>query len=88
MKYPSWKHPVFQAIHMHKTYDVLKGGSVKFLKGEYNLIAYGRFADDERIIVIVNNNNGNVNVATLKTPLMKFHVLIVKGIENLKIMKI
>ena len=49
------------AIHMHKTYDVLKGGSVKFLKGEYNLIAYGRFADDERIIVIVNNNNGNVN---------------------------
>ena len=45
---------------MHKKYPVLKTGSLKFLKGEYNLIAYGRFSDTERVIVIINNNNGNV----------------------------
>lgn len=48
------------AIKMHKEYQVIKTGSVKFLKGEYNLISYGRFADEERLVVIVNNNNGNI----------------------------
>jgi alpha-glucosidase len=49
------------AIRMHKSYEVLKYGSVKFLKGEFNLIAYGRFTDDERLIVVVNNNNETVS---------------------------
>ena len=39
---------------------MIKTGSVKFLKGEYNLISYGRFTDEERLVVIVNNNNGNI----------------------------
>ena len=48
------------AIQMHKAYPVLISGSLKFLKGEFNLISYGRFSDTERVIVIINNNNGNI----------------------------
>ena len=48
------------AIAMHKSHQVLKTGSLKFLKEEYNLIAYARFSDEERIVVIVNNNNANI----------------------------
>lgn len=50
------------AIQLHKKYQVLKTGSVKFLKGEHNLLAYGRFTDDERIVVVVNNRNENTVV--------------------------
>ncbi|NCC43672.1 MAG: alpha-glycosidase, partial [Clostridia bacterium] len=50
-----------KAIEMHKSYDVLKHGSLKFLKGGYNLLAYGRFSDDEHLIVVINNSNEVVN---------------------------
>ena len=50
------------AIALHKKYPVLKTGSVKFLLNDYNLIAYGRFSRDEKIVVAVNNNNENVTV--------------------------
>lgn len=50
------------AIALHRRYDVLKTGSVKFLLEEYNLIAYGRFSNDEQMVVVINNNNQNVTV--------------------------
>lgn len=50
------------AIALHKKYPVLKTGSVKFLLNDYNLIAYGRFSRDEKIVVALNNNNENVTV--------------------------
>ena len=50
------------AIALHRRYDVLKTGSVKFLLEEYNLIAYGRFSNDEQMVVVINNNNENVTV--------------------------
>ena len=50
------------AIALHRRYDVLKTGSVKFLLEEYNLIAYGRFSNDEQMVMVINNNNENVTV--------------------------
>lgn len=47
---------------MHKTYPVLKSGSVKFLKEGHNLLSYGRFSEEERIAVVINNNNENIAV--------------------------
>lgn len=49
------------AIRMHKNYPILKTGSLKFLMGEFNLISYGRFSEKERIVVVINNNNENIN---------------------------
>ena len=45
------------AIKMHKENDVLINGSYKQLYSEYNLIAYGRFNDEDAIIVVINNND-------------------------------
>ena len=45
------------AIHMHKEYPVLTHGSLKFLLGEYNCLAYGRFSEEDQIVVIFNNND-------------------------------
>lgn len=44
------------AIALHKQYEVLKHGSIKFLVGEKNVIAYGRFDETQQIIVLVNND--------------------------------
>lgn len=60
--YP-WGHadPLLLSFHkaiirLHKTYPVLRFGSLKKLKAEYNLIAYGRFDRKDQIIVVVNNS--------------------------------
>ena len=44
------------AIHLHKTYKVFRSGSLIFLHGDYNVLAYARFDDREKIVVLFNNN--------------------------------
>ncbi|MEY8506624.1 glycoside hydrolase family 13 protein [Lachnospiraceae bacterium 42-17] len=47
-----------EMIHIHKSYQALRTGSIKILAwSEKNILAYGRFTDREKIVVIVNNNN-------------------------------
>ena len=41
-------------IRIHKEYQVIKTGSIMFLLGEYNLISFGRFDEDDKIVVIIN----------------------------------
>ncbi len=43
-------------IRIHKDSEALMKGSVMFLHGEHKLIAYGRFTDKQRVVVILNNN--------------------------------
>ena len=45
------------AIRVHKNYTVLTRGSLKFLLGDYNCLAYGRFDEEVQIVVIFNNNS-------------------------------
>ena len=45
------------AISIHKHNKALKKGSFKALLGDYNIIAYGRFLE-ENIIAVALNNNG------------------------------
>lgn len=47
------------AIRMHKEHPVLTGGSLKFLYGDYNCLAYGRFNGEEQIVVVFNNNSSD-----------------------------
>lgn len=44
------------AVRLHKKYPLLSKGSLKFLHGAYNCLAYGRFDEEEQIVVVFNNN--------------------------------
>ena len=43
------------AVRLHKSYPVLSGGSLVFLHGDYQLLAYGRFSRQEKMIIVFNN---------------------------------
>lgn len=45
-----------EMIRIHKGYEVFRTGSVKFLKGEYNIISYARFNRREQFIIVMNND--------------------------------
>lgn len=45
-----------EMIHIHKTEGVLRTGSIKMLHWEKNVLAYARFNDDDRVIVVLNNS--------------------------------
>lgn len=47
-------------IAIHKENPEIRKGSLKYLTGDYNLIAYGRFNRQERSIIIVNNNDSEI----------------------------
>ena len=45
-----------EAISIRKTYQVLRTGSTEFLWNEYGIISFGRWDDNEKIAVVINNN--------------------------------
>lgn len=45
-----------EMIRIHKEQEILRTGSIKMLTWENNVLAYGRFQDDEQIVVILNNS--------------------------------
>lgn len=51
-----------EMIHIHKAYNALKTGSIKFLYGAHGVIGYGRFDESDSFIIIINNNPYEVNV--------------------------
>ena len=44
-------------IALHKKYRVFARGSLKFLLGSYNCLAFGRFDRTEKMVVVFNNNS-------------------------------
>ena len=60
-----------ELINIHKSYQALKTGSIKFLYGSYNVIAYGRFDSNDRLVIAVNNNEGPV---TFKIPVWEIGI--------------
>jgi alpha-glucosidase len=44
-------------IAIHKSYSALKTGSVEYLECSYGIISYGRFDEENKLIVVLNNNN-------------------------------
>lgn len=51
-----------ELIALHKTYKVLRTGSIKFLAGSNGVISYGRFDRRDKFIVAVNNNSMEVTL--------------------------
>ena len=43
-----------ELIRIHKEHQVLRTGSILFVFGEYQCISYGRFDDNEHIVVAIN----------------------------------
>lgn len=48
-------------IRIHKESTAFKYGSLKYLIGDYNLIGYVRFFEDDHYITLVNNNDYEVD---------------------------
>ena len=44
-----------EAIHIRKSNPVLTHGSTRFLAADYQFLSYGRFSEEDQIIVVVNN---------------------------------
>lgn len=51
-----------EIIHLHRRYPVLSHGSLKALMQDYNMLAFGRFDRNSRIVVAVNNRNEPADV--------------------------
>ena len=51
-----------EMIAVHRRFPVLAMGSLKFLCHDYNVLSYGRFNQEEQVIVIINNRNERVHV--------------------------
>ena len=47
-----------EMIGIHKGYEAFKSGSIKFLGGQPNVIAYGRFDGKDQIVTVINNHPG------------------------------
>lgn len=61
--YP-WGNEDMELLNLHKAMismrnacPTLKTGSIKFLHGEHNVVAYGRFDDRDRLVIAVNNSH-------------------------------
>ena len=52
-----------EMIRIHKEEEALMKGSLILLKGDRNIISYGRFTDDEKIIVVINAGFEPVDVS-------------------------
>ncbi len=51
-----------EAIRVHRQHSCLKKGSIKFLYGEWNCLAYARFDQDEQIVAAFNNGAHEIMV--------------------------
>ena len=58
-------------IKIHKASEALKYGSIKFLLGSFKVISYGRFADNDKYVVALNNNYEEVE---LELPVWKIGI--------------
>lgn len=46
-----------EVIRIHKSYQALRTGSLKMLAWRENILAYGRFLNEEHIVVVINNSS-------------------------------
>lgn len=60
-----------EMIRIHKNYISLKKGSIRMLKTDYKLLSYGRFLEDEQIVVVINNSS---KLREVKVPVWKAEV--------------
>ncbi|HEX3075993.1 MAG TPA: glycoside hydrolase family 13 protein, partial [Lachnospiraceae bacterium] len=50
-----------ELIHIHRSYEALKTGSMIFLAGGNQFISYGRFDENDKIVIAVNNSRQEIS---------------------------
>lgn len=60
------------AIALHKKYKAIATGSLDYLYLDYGLICYGRWNEDEKLAVVVNNNDA---ACTVQIPVWRMEML-------------
>ena len=60
-----------EAIRIHKESEALRYGSLEILGGRNGILAYGRFTEKDKILVVVNNSNEAVEI---KAPVWRLDV--------------
>lgn len=51
-----------ELIRIHKDYNAIRTGSILFLHGQSQFIGYGRFDENDRIVVAINSGNREITV--------------------------
>ena len=51
-----------EIIRIHKDYQALKTGSILFLHGQYSFISYGRFDEQDKIVIAINSGEQPVSI--------------------------
>lgn len=51
-----------ELIKIHKSHRALKTGSLMYLIKDYNLLGYARFNEEERMIILINNNDNSYHM--------------------------
>ena len=69
-----------EMIRIHKEHEVLRTGAVVMLHCEKNILAYGRFTEEEQIIVILNNRS---ELAEVTVPVWKAEVPVKTNMRRL-----
>lgn len=69
-------------IRIHKTYEILKKGSLEFLWNDYQGLSYGRFSFEEQIIVVLNNRDEEreVSIDAWRTGLSRMDDTVLKRV--------
>ena len=60
-----------EIIRIHKEHPALRTGSIKMLKWEENMLSYGRFLGEDKVIVIINNRS---DLAEVTVPVWEVEV--------------
>ena len=69
-----------EIIRIHKEHEALRTGAVVMLHCEKNILAYGRFTEEEQIIVILNNRS---ELAEVTVPVWKAEVPVKTNMKRL-----
>ena len=69
-----------EMIRIHKEHEALRTGAVVMLHCEKNILAYGRFTEEEQIIVILNNRS---ELAEVTVPVWKAEVPVKTNMKRL-----
>ena len=60
-----------EAIRIHKESEALKGGSIEILGGRKSVLAYGRFTENDKVVVVINHSEQST---TVKVPVWRIDV--------------
>ncbi len=60
-----------ELIRIHKQYECIKIGSIQMLSWEKDVLAYGRYLDEQQVVVVVNNSKSQKQ---LRIPVWKGEV--------------